>query len=162
MTGESFVLCLENLTWSPTPNCLPSVARSPRLAFACGSPPAVASGRIVDQDLDQPTGATVTFSCQSGMELRGSATVRCDPVMLQWSSAPICRWPSSAMMLSCPSVATVPNSETLAKVQQAAPNWLPGDYIKFQCKQPYQMIGNGLSNCTKTGRWTLVPTCVRR
>ncbi|XP_064388223.1 sushi, von Willebrand factor type A, EGF and pentraxin domain-containing protein 1-like, partial [Halichondria panicea] len=133
--GSATVTCQASVSWSTTPICL----------AVCGSPPSISNGSP-----GTPTsiiqGGTVVYSCNSGYQLSGSATVVCQDSG-NWSPRPNC-------LAICGSPPSISNGSPGIPTSTVA-----GGTVTYTCNNGYQLSGSPTVTCQANGSWTARPSC---
>ena len=128
LTGNETVSCdLATSKWSPLPKC------------TCLPPahPPNSKPRLV-------TAEQYEYACNTGFELVGPTTIRCNLTTAQWSPLPQCR---------CAAPAPLPANARIADRKDAA--------IRYECDRGFQLIGKDIVACNPTtGKWDPLPKCV--
>ncbi|XP_077864038.1 sushi, von Willebrand factor type A, EGF and pentraxin domain-containing protein 1-like, partial [Saccoglossus kowalevskii] len=129
--------CLSTGSWSSQePECK---------LISCGEPLKLDHGRYTARA--HVYGSKVEYSCHSGYELAGSATVECLATG-QWSQLPIC------LPVSCFVPETIPHSIITATT------YTHGSIVSYECETGYQLRGNHQRTCQADASWSgKPPTC---
>uniref|UniRef100_UPI00398F1CE1 complement component receptor 1-like protein isoform X2 n=1 Tax=Pristiophorus japonicus TaxID=55135 RepID=UPI00398F1CE1 len=106
----------------------------------CGNPPEVFGG------VAHVAGHTVTYTCNPGFAMVGTATLHCQSTG-QWDcEAPVCN------KIVCSTPATIANGQ-FSHV---------GGRVTYSCARGYYMLGTETLNCLITGKWDgPTPCCIR-
>ncbi|XP_067886734.1 sushi, von Willebrand factor type A, EGF and pentraxin domain-containing protein 1 isoform X1 [Heterodontus francisci] len=139
LSGAAEISCLANGSWShETPTCEP---------LMCPTPQDTDSGRY---DMNGITYlSTVSYTCNSGYQLRGPSTLTCNSTG-QWNgTTPVCE------IISCGPPPALPNADIIGN------NFTFGSSISYGCKEGYTLIGSGSKECLSSGEWNRsAPQCV--
>ncbi|XP_065189195.1 sushi, von Willebrand factor type A, EGF and pentraxin domain-containing protein 1-like isoform X2 [Sycon ciliatum] len=137
-SGNGNITCLADGGWSML-NCSASV---------CGSVSKPTNGGVFTTGTTY--GATASFSCDVGYNLKGSSSINC-PENGTWSATPSCDRVTCAVLMN-PMYGTV----------RAAAN----DYLakaNYSCNTGYVLSGDSVPTCLLTGEWSSQPpTCQPR
>ncbi|XP_064387701.1 sushi, von Willebrand factor type A, EGF and pentraxin domain-containing protein 1-like isoform X3 [Halichondria panicea] len=138
LLGSATVVCQDSGNWSPRPNCL----------AICGSPPPISNGSP-GMPTSTVAGGTVTYICNNGYQLSGSATVTCQ-ASGSWTARPSC---SPDQPGSCNDPPTIPNGSRIFTGTTF------GDTAIYTCNIGYQLSGAATMICQASGSWSTAPTC---
>ncbi|XP_078583892.1 P-selectin-like [Branchiostoma floridae x Branchiostoma japonicum] len=138
LVGPSSMTCQADRTWSDNvPTCARVQCPALQSPTNGGS-----SGSNYYQDV-------MSFTCDSGYELDGSATITCQADRTWTDSAPSCP------PIQCPLLAAPDNG------QQSGENYYQ-DVLTFWCDPGYELVGLPSLTCQADRTWTgNVPTCTR-
>uniref|UniRef100_A0A8D2KYJ7 Sushi domain-containing protein n=1 Tax=Varanus komodoensis TaxID=61221 RepID=A0A8D2KYJ7_VARKO len=129
-------------------------------AILCYPPPKIAHGRHSGEDDGEYTyGSSVTYRCDAGFSLIGSASISCsvkaNDLMLLALSLPL---PPSLSDVKCKRP-TIPNG-MVASVFQA--EYVYDNVIKIVCDAGYTLLGSEHIKCGADNSWKpAVPTCAK-
>ncbi|KAI8485712.1 hypothetical protein Bbelb_365460 [Branchiostoma belcheri] len=128
LVGSATRTCQIDLTWTASaPTCE---------AGQCPTPDAPTNGAVTGSN---SLGDTVTYSCDSGYNLVGSATRTCQTDLTWTASAPTCEAPTNG---------AVTGSNSL------------GDTVTYSCDSGYNLVGSATRTCQADLTWTASePTC---
>ncbi|XP_078582468.1 uncharacterized protein LOC144865525 [Branchiostoma floridae x Branchiostoma japonicum] len=138
LVGPSSMTCQADRTWS---DIVPTCARvqCPALQSPTNGG---SSGSNYYQDV-------MSFTCDSGYELDGSATITCQADRTWTDSAPSCP------RVQCPLLAAPDNG------QKSGENYYQ-DVLTFWCDLGYELVGPSSMTCQADRTWSdIVPTCAR-
>ena len=118
----------------------------------------------------QMSGATATYTCNSGHELVGTATRSCEDDGSSTGSAPTCVGMSThfirshLLMYIIPlATATCPELSAPANGMVSVTGQRSGDTATYTCVSEYELNGSATRTCQATGMWSeSAPTCVGR
>ncbi|XP_035662466.1 P-selectin-like [Branchiostoma floridae] len=138
LVGSSTLTCLSSLAWSGNPPTCASV-QCPALQSPTNGG---SSGSNYYQDV-------MSFTCDSGYQLDGSATITCQADRIWTDSAPTCP------PVQCPLLAAPDNGE------KSGENYYQ-DVLTFWCHPGYELVGPSSMTCQADRTWSdNVPTCAR-
>ncbi len=140
LTGSTTATCQTNGSWTAAPKCVPT---------SCGTaPPAPANGTVTAPTSSAP-GGTVTYTCNTGFTLTGSATGTCQ-LDNTWTAAPTCVPDSCTPNLTAPANGNVSGAVGVT-----------GDVRNYSCSPGYTLTGASTNTCLDTHAWAnAAPTCV--
>ncbi|XP_055513993.1 collagen alpha-1(X) chain-like [Leucoraja erinacea] len=102
-----------------------------RYYSGCGNPPNVHGGEA------HQAGNTVTYTCNTGFSMTGSATLHCQPSGRWDCDPPICK------KIECPAPVRIENGH----FKQL------GQVVTYSCASGYYMLGDESITCLNTGKW---------
>ncbi|XP_070602462.1 complement factor H-related protein 1-like isoform X5 [Erythrolamprus reginae] len=137
--GEKVVECTKN-GWSPPPKCF---------SATCHTPPIVENARISEDTIKKYTnGEKITYQCNDGFEISGSATVTCR--QNNWSRLPRCQ------DVRCSSPPEIQNGQIVGDIKE---KYFPQEKVYYQCSTRYTFLGSSFITCLKK-RWEQqLPRC---
>ncbi len=140
LSGSATSTCAASGSWSEAPKCTPN---------SCATPPsAPANGTVTTPTGTGMTGDTVTYTCNAGFTLTGSASASCQPSGT-WSAAPVCAAQGCSPALSAPSGGTV-----------SATSGGTGDVRTYTCNAGHTLAGSATTTCLADHTWSnAAPTC---
>ncbi|XP_066265869.1 P-selectin-like [Branchiostoma lanceolatum] len=134
--GSSTTTCQADTTWSNSPPTCTAVQCSPRTAPTNGG---VSGGSSF--------GDEVTFTCNSGYDLTGSATTTCQAGGTWSNSDPTCT-AGQCSPRTAPTNGGVSGGSSF------------GDEVTFTCDTGYELVGSATTTCQAGGTWSNSdPTC---
>ena len=140
-------------------------------AVSCGFPQYISHG-YRGTPTSATYGGTVTYSCDTGYQLSGSATVTCQ-ASGSWSTRPSCtgilhcsfydqiKWPVLHMSL-CSNVTAVSCGypPSISNGFRGTPTHTTyGGTVTYSCDTGYQMSGSATVTCQASGSWSTRPSC---
>ncbi|XP_064387742.1 sushi, von Willebrand factor type A, EGF and pentraxin domain-containing protein 1-like isoform X2 [Halichondria panicea] len=138
-SGSSTVICQASRSWSTRPTCNTDQPGS------CGDPPTIPNGSMTF--IGTTTGETATYTCNTGYQLLGAATVTCE-ASETWATRPICD------AVSCGSPPFIsngsPGTPTRTTFEGTA---------TYTCDTGYQLSGSATVTCEASGSWSVRPSC---
>ncbi|KAI8507111.1 hypothetical protein Bbelb_155500 [Branchiostoma belcheri] len=136
LVGSATRTCQADLTWTASdPTCE---------AGQCPTPDAPTNGAVTGSN---SLGDTVTYSCDSGYNLVGSATRTCQADLTWTASAPTCE-AGQCPTPDAPTNGVVTGSNSL------------GDTVTYSCDSGYNLVGSATRTCQTDLTWTAsAPTC---
>ncbi|XP_019618629.1 PREDICTED: sushi, von Willebrand factor type A, EGF and pentraxin domain-containing protein 1-like [Branchiostoma belcheri] len=138
LSGPSTITCQDIQTWT---------AASPTCDIKyCKAVSAPTNGQVSGGNL---YGDTVTFTCDTGYELLGSATITCLANETWSHSPPVCQ------MVTCPELLPLANG------QMSGGN-LYGDIVTFVCNPGYELSGSDQRTCGANKQWSGSPAVCNR
>ncbi|XP_050004090.1 complement receptor type 2 [Alexandromys fortis] len=150
LIGEKTIYCSSDSKksgiWSgPAPRCELSTS-----AVQCLKPQ-IDRGQILSILKDKYSyNDTVTLSCESGFNLKGSERIRCNAQGTWEPSVPVCE-------KECPAPPKIINGQ---KEDRHVLNFDPGTSIRYSCDPGYLLVGEDIIHCTPEGKWTpIAPQC---
>ncbi|MDB5218181.1 MAG: hypothetical protein JWO86_6108 [Myxococcaceae bacterium] len=145
LTGSATTTCQASHAWSnPSPTCAASSCGAVPTAPAHGSVTAPTPGAGT-------TGDSVTYGCDAGYTLTGSATATCQ-TSGAWSAAPVCT------VNSCGAVPAAPLNGTVTPPSPGA--GVTGDSVTFAFNLNFTLTGSTTATCQTNGAWSASPTCI--
>ncbi|XP_070602464.1 complement factor H-like isoform X6 [Erythrolamprus reginae] len=148
--GEKVVECTKN-GWSPPPKCFRNwrFVSSINLGATCHTPPIVENARISEDTIKKYTnGEKITYQCNDGFEISGSATVTCR--QNNWSRLPRCQ------DVRCSSPPEIQNGQIVGDIKE---KYFPQEKVYYQCSTRYTFLGSSFITCLKK-RWEQqLPRC---
>ncbi|XP_053408096.1 sushi, von Willebrand factor type A, EGF and pentraxin domain-containing protein 1-like [Mercenaria mercenaria] len=142
LTGSTERVCQADNTWSGTPTTC--------ILVDCGQPVSSDGGRVTYTS-GTTYGRVATYTCNSGYDLIGPATVTCQNNGT-WTYKPICR---------AKDCGSPPNP--LNGLVDIVAGTTFGSTAVYTCNPGYYRQGASARTCLATGYWdNLVPTCVVR
>ena len=138
LSGDSSIECTANGNWNNTlPNCV---------IINCTDPGTPTNGERNGMDIYY--NSTVSYSCNTGYNLTGTASITCNATGL-WS----------APVPSCPPVnCTDPGTPTNGNKNSSIYTY--NSVVSFQCNFGYFLSGSVSLNCLSNGSWNdTPPTC---
>ncbi|KAI5629830.1 sushi, von Willebrand factor type A, EGF and pentraxin domain-containing protein 1 isoform X1 [Silurus asotus] len=142
--GEKRRTCMANGEWGGVlPTCQP---------ISCSSPPNLINGYIQDSTKrdNYVYKSTVTYTCNAGYHLIGTADRECMPNK-QWSNSdpPFCK------LLICPQPPEILHGEYRGSIFEV------GSKVEYVCDEGYELNGDAVWTCLKYGKWdkTKTPYC---
>ena len=138
--GDDTLVCQADGFWSrPLPDCM---------VRSCPDPGQIEHGQQQASSSFVPGGSGVRYRCDTGYELRGTASLTCSDNG-EWSALP----PECAPV-SCGSPGTVANGVATGTA------FAFGDVVAFSCDLGYQLSGSSSLSCLADGFWDApLPTC---
>uniref|UniRef100_A0A8C9EZG8 Sushi domain-containing protein n=1 Tax=Pavo cristatus TaxID=9049 RepID=A0A8C9EZG8_PAVCR len=125
------VTCLRNQSWSVAPEFCKSAS-------------------CVGGSMDAfPYAAVVTYTCEPGRVLAGTASIFCTSVdggRGAWSGPP-----PRCGEVQCPPPPSIANGKHSS---QPSDTFLPGAAVQYTCKDGYLLTGNASITCTAEGTWS--------
>ena len=131
---------------------------------SCGPPPSVSNGSF-----RMPTsitfGGVVTYSCDAGYQLSGSATVTCQ-ASGSWSGIPICTGKSNFIL----TILTTFQYDNCTVVSCGVPPDISsgtrtftgttfGETAMYSCNNGFALAGSVTITCQASGEWENEPSC---
>ncbi|XP_037006825.2 coagulation factor XIII B chain [Artibeus jamaicensis] len=132
-------------TWTEPPKCVEVTEKT-----ACGEPPSVENGAANLLSRVYYNGDKVTYSCQSGYDLRGPKEIICKGGT--WTSPPEC----VANRETCKPPPDIANG---AVVERLLVSYAAGSSVEYKCHQYYILKGDERSRC-QHGQWSAPPVCL--
>ncbi|KAL1772828.1 hypothetical protein HispidOSU_004774 [Sigmodon hispidus] len=150
LIGEKSIYCTSDSKksgiWSgPAPRCELSTS-----AVQCPQPQ-IHRGQMLSILKDRYSyNDTVTLSCESGFNLKGSRRIRCNAQGTWEPSLPVCE-------KECQAPPEILNGQ---KEDRHFLNFEPGTSISYSCDPGYLLVGEGTIRCTPEGKWApTAPQC---
>ena len=97
------------------------------------------------------SGDVLTYACDIGYALTGSATTTCQPNGTWSGTAPTC------VPSSCGTTPAAPSHGTVTAPSPGA--GVTGDSVMYTCNAGYTLTGIATATCQPSGSWTAPPTC---
>ena len=138
LSGDSSIQCTANGNWNNTlPNCV---------IINCTDPGTPTNG--IRNGVDIYYNSTVSYSCNTGYNLTGTASITCNATGL-WS-APV----PSCSLVNCSDPGTSTNGHKNSNI------YTYNSVVSFQCNFGYFLSGSVSLNCLSNGSWNdTAPTC---
>lgn len=138
LNGNKTVVCQNDETWSPVPECQP---------VDCGAPSSVDNAEI--QDFVNTTfNNTFLVKCKEGYFLEnGTETVKCE-ASGEWSEIPVC----------APVPCGIPNTPDHASILKIE-GTVFGKSVEFKCVAGFEMKTSPIITCQSNARWSPLPEC---
>ncbi|CAO2638949.1 Complement receptor type 2 [Lemmus lemmus] len=150
LIGEKTIYCTSDSkksgVWSgPAPRCELSTS-----AVQCLKPQ-IDRGQMLSILKDKYSyNDTVTLSCESGFNLKGSKRIRCNAQGTWEPSIPVCE-------KECPAPPKIINGQ---KEDRHFLKYDPGTSIRYSCDPGYLLVGEDTIHCTPEGKWRpITPQC---
>ncbi|XP_064388227.1 sushi, von Willebrand factor type A, EGF and pentraxin domain-containing protein 1-like [Halichondria panicea] len=144
LVGSDFAFCeqfgLNSFFWDSVPTC-----RAVVTVVNCNSPPSIPNGSP-RTPTRTTVGGTVTYTCNTGYQRSGTATVTCQ-ANGRWSTRPICYG-------ICSSPPSISNGSPGTPTSTVA-----GGRVTYTCNNGYQRSGSATVTCQASGSWSVRPTC---
>ncbi|XP_019647923.1 PREDICTED: LOW QUALITY PROTEIN: sushi, von Willebrand factor type A, EGF and pentraxin domain-containing protein 1-like [Branchiostoma belcheri] len=136
LLGDQTRICQDNQQWSGTqPYCQKQ---------QCGQPQAPSNGAVSGGTF---YGNHMTFTCDPGYEIFGSAVLTCQGNQ-QWSASP-----PTCTLVQCPPLSPVVNGQMSGGMSY-------GDQVMFTCNPGYILSGTTSRTCQADGTWSgAQPVC---
>ncbi|XP_073669159.1 regulator of complement activation group 2 gene 1 [Paramisgurnus dabryanus] len=120
-------------------------------AVICLSPPIIENGRNDDQpDTQYEYGMVVSYRCNDGLTLIGSATLHCS------QDGTFSPEPPKCISVSCEKPDVLNGYRYAGK----APPYTMNNFIDYKCNEGYEMKGDGHIVCTEKGWSPEPPQCI--
>ncbi|XP_059136206.1 complement receptor type 2-like [Peromyscus eremicus] len=149
LVGEKTINCTSNSNksgvWSgPAPHCELSTSEVQCLQ------PQIDRGQMSILKDRYSYNDTVTLSCESDFNLKGSSRIRCNAQGTWEPSVPVCE-------KECQAPPKIINGQ---KEDRQFLNFDPGTSIRYSCDPGYLLVGEDTIHCTPEGKWTpTAPQC---
>jgi hypothetical protein len=139
LLGDGFRVCNISGQWSGLePLCI---------EIMCPQPAPISKGSVVLGDLR--LGSIITYQCEDGYKLNGSARRRCE-LTKKWSGEqPAC------IRVSCPPIANISHGYVILNTS------LQHDLLFYSCMDLYDLVGQAQIVCFSNGSWSHSPPSCR-
>ncbi|XP_062991124.1 complement factor H [Elgaria multicarinata webbii] len=139
---ESDTITCENKKWSQAPRCED---------VTCSPPPHIPDGQIYELRKQRYLPfEKVRYHCHQPYSLSGPPTVMCSNK--RWTAVPRCIDNAG----KCYRPPAIENGDT---VNIPKPEYMPGDWVRYQCQNLYIMEGSPDVQCYH-GHWSNIPRCI--